>query len=350
MLSDIVDYVIGVDPDRDRITLAVLAASTQAKSAASSFATTARGYRQALRWVGELTEEHPRAWSIEGAGSYGAGPGMTLVGAGELVVEFDHPLTPAAKDRAKSDALDAERAALEVMSRPRWSNPRSRGAREGLRALITARDSAKVSRTAAINVLRALMLTAPVPLREELRTLTFTRLIDRCSHLRPETSTDAEVSATKLALRTTAARVASLSQEMAELEAAMKTLVRQLCPVLLDEPGIGTLLAAQIIVSWSHHGRCHSEAAFARLAGVAPIPATSGQNQTRFRLSRAGDRQLNRAIHQAVVIRAKTHPATRDYLTRRISEGKTKREAMRCAKRYLARHLFRVLEASPSST
>lgn len=349
MLSDIVDYVIGVDPDRDRITVAVLEAATQAKIAASSFPTTARGYRQALRWATTLTQERPRAWSIEGAGSYGAGLSMTLVTAGELVIEFDHPLTPAAKDRAKSDALDAERAAREVLSRRTWSTPRARGAREGLRALIAARDSAKTSRTAAINVLRALILTAPVDLREELRTLTFARLIDRCRRLRPDASTDAEVIATKLALRTTATRVANLSEEMNELEAAMTILVRQLCPALLEEPGIGTLLAAQIIVSWSHHGRCHSEAAFARLAGVAPIPATSGQNQTRYRLSRAGDRQLNRAIHQAVVIRAKTHPATRDYLTRRISEGKTKREAMRCAKRYFARHLFRVLESSPST-
>ena len=114
MLSDIVDYVIGVDPDRDRITVAVLEAATQAKIAASSFPTTARGYRQALRWATTLTQERPRAWSIEGAGSYGAGLSMTLVTAGELVIEFDHPLTPAAKDRAKSDTLDAERAAREI--------------------------------------------------------------------------------------------------------------------------------------------------------------------------------------------------------------------------------------------
>ena len=124
-------------------------------------------------------------------------------------------------------------------------------------------------------------------------------------------------------------------------------LVTDMAPRLLDEPGIGTLLAAQIIVSWSHPGRCRSEAAFARLAGVAPLEATSGQTQTRHRLSRGGDRQLNRALHQAVLTRAKVHRPTRDYLTHRIAEGKTKREAMRCLKRYYARHLFRLMEAGP---
>lgn len=348
MLSDIVDYVIGVDPDRDRITLALVEASTHAELATATFPTTPRGYRGAVRWADERIDDARRAWSIEGSGSYGAGLASTLINAGEMVVEFDHPVTPPAKDRAKSDALDAARAAREVLSRRTWSTPRARGVREGLRTLIVARDSAKVSRTAAINVLRALVLTAPVELRQELRALTLTRLTTRCRHLRPDAAGDAETAATKLALRTTATRVVQLTDEMRELEIAMKQLVDQLCPALLDEPGVGTLLAAQILVSWSHHGRCRTEAAFARLAGVAPLPATSGQNQTRHRLSRGGDRQLNRALHQAVVIRARTHAETRTYIDRRVAEGKTKREALRCAKRYLARHLYRTLEAAPS--
>lgn len=110
------------------------------------------------------------------------------------------------------------------------------------------------------------------------------------------------------------------------------------------------LLAAQILISWSHPGRCRSEAAFARLGGAAPLEATSGQTQTRHRLSRGGDRQLNRALHTVVLARAKNHPPTKAYLARRISEGKTKREAMRCLKRYYARHLFRLLEAAPMAT
>lgn len=344
MLADLVDHVIGVDPDRDRITAAVVDTATQGHLSTAAFPTTPAGYRAAVRWADRHSTADRRAWSIEGAGSYGAGLATTLAQAGELVVEFDHPTTPAAKDGAKSDALDAVRAAREVLSRRSWATPRARGAREGLRALIVARDSAKTARTAAINVLRALILTAPPALREELRALTITALVNHCRRLRPDTTTDVELAATKLALRSAATRVAQLTDETRTLETAMRRLVDELCPALLDEPGVGTLLAAQLIVSWSHPGRCRNEAAFARLAGIAPIEATSGQRQTRHRLSRGGDRQLNRAIHQAAVIRAKTHPETRAYLDRRIADGKTKREALRCVKRYLARHLFRVME------
>lgn len=350
MLADLVDHVIGVDPDRDRITTALIDAATQGHLDTATFPTTPKGYRAAVRWADAASTAGARAWSIEGCGSYGAGLAAVLAEAGELVVEFDHPTTPAAKDRAKSDALDAVRAGREVLSRTTWSTPRARGIREGLRALIVARDSAKIARVSAINVLRALVLTAPVTLRQELRSLTLTALVDRCRRLRPDTASDPEMAATKLALQSAASRVAHLTDETRQLQAAMRDLVDQICPALLAEPGVGTLLAAQVIISWSHPGRCRNEAAFARLGGVAPIEATSGQTQTRHRLSRGGDRQLNRALHQAVVIRAKYHSETRAYLDRRIAEGKTKREAMRCLKRYLARHLFRVLENTAMPT
>lgn len=197
------------------------------------------------------------------------------------------------------------------MARTTWSTPWSRGTREGLRALIVARDGAKTVRTAAINALKTLVLTAPVDLRDQLRALTLTALVRRCAAQRPETTADPELAATKLPLRSTANRVLQLTAETRMLQAAMRPLVAELAPRLLDEPGIGTLLAAQIMVSWSHPGRCRSEAAFARLAGVAPLEANSGQTRTRHRLSRGGDRQLSRAIHQAVVIRAEVHPKHR---------------------------------------
>lgn len=201
---------------------------------------------------------------------------------------------------------------------------------------------------AAINVLKALIVTAPVDLREDLRGHTLGQLVDRCVRLRPDTATDPEHAATKLSPRSTATLVRQLTDECRELEQAMLPMVRELCPALLDEPGIGTLVAAQILVSWSHAGRCRNEAAFARPGGVARLEATSGQNQTRHRLSRGGDRQLNRALHTAILARAKVHAETREYLARRIAEGKTKREAMRCLKRYYARHLFRLLESNPA--
>ena len=118
--------------------------------------------------------------------------------------------------------------------------------------------------------------------------------------------------------------------------------MRALAPRLLDEPGVGPIVAAQLLVVWSHHGRVRSEAAFARLAGVAPVPANSGQT-IRHRLSRGGDRQLNRALHTVILHRRQHDPATKDYIARRIGEGKTRREATRLLKRYLARHLYRTL-------
>lgn len=344
MLAELVDHVIGVDPDRDRITIAVVDAKNQGELACAEFPTTAAGYMKAIRWADDYSSAERRVWSIEGAGSYGAGLCLALVAEAEWAIEFDRPSTRSAKDGAKSDSLDAVRAAREVLGRKRWSTPRARGAREGLRALLVARSGAQLARTAAINELKSLILTAPLALRDELRALTVNKLVERCSKMRPDVTSDPELFGVKFAMRALAQRIRHLSAQAAELEDAMKPLVEVTGAPLLDEVGVGVILAAQIIVSWSHQGRCRNEAAFARLAGVAPIEATSGQSQNRHRLNRGGDRQLNRALHQAVGIRAQYDSRTKAYIERRVAEGKTRREARRCLKRYLARHLFRVLE------
>ena len=144
-------------------------------------------------------------------------------------------------------------------------------------------------------------------------------------------------------LRSLARRIEAATLEAADLEQEILAHVRALAPQLLDEPGVGPIIAAQLIVAWSHHGRVRSEAAFARLPGVAPFPASSGQTQ-RHRLSRGGDRQLNRALHTVVLHRRQHDPATKAYIARRIAEGKSRRDATRLLKRYLARHLYRLLE------
>lgn len=347
MLAELVDHVIGVDPDRDRITAAVVCARTQGELARAEFRANAEGYAKALAWADEHTTPETRVWSIEGTGSYGAGLSATLTTEAEWVIEFDRPAARAARDGAKSDGLDAVRAAREVLGRTKWATPRARGAREGLRTLLVARSGAQLARTAAINELKAIVLTAPVALREQLSGLSRARLIERCSRLRADPDGDAELFGTKTALRALAQRIQFLTAQASELEAAMRPLVNATGPQLLDEVGVGVVLAAQIILSWSHPGRCRSEAAFARLAGVAPIEATSGQNQTRHRLNRGGDRQLNRALHQAITVRTRYDERTKAYIARRTAEGKTKREARRCLKRYLARHLFRILENPP---
>jgi len=243
----------------------------------------------------------------------------------------------------KTDALDAVRAARSVLAQERPATPRRSGEREALRALMAAREGAVNAKRAGLCQLRDLLITTPEPLRAELRPLTRARLLDRLASMRPLRRQDPELRGALLALRSVARRVKQLLVEERDLAREIKTLTEKLAPQLLDQPGVGPLLAAQVVLSWSHKGRFPSEAAFARLAGVAPIPASSGQT-IRYRLDRSGDRQLNRALHQILVTRRRTHPATTVYIERRLSEGKTRREANRCLKRYLARSLFRLLE------
>jgi transposase len=174
-------------------------------------------------------------------------------------------------------------------------------------------------------------------------------LLSRLAATRPQRRQDAELRGTMLALRAIAGRVKSLTVEERELTREIDKLTRKLAPQLLDQPGISPLLAAQVILAWSHRGRIANEAAFARLAGVAPIPASSGKT-IRYRLDRGGDRRRNQALHQIMLTRRRTHAPTIAYVQRRLQEGKTQREANRCLKRYLARNLYRLLEHPPMST
>jgi transposase len=168
-------------------------------------------------------------------------------------------------------------------------------------------------------------------------------LLRRCSRFRRSSSRTPDQLATILALRSLAQRIQTASREADELEREILAHARALAPELLNEPGVGPIVAAQLIVTWSHHDRVSSEAAFARLAGVAPLPASSGLT-TRHRLSRGGDRQLNRALHTVILHRRQHDQATKDYIARRVAEGKTTRDAVRLLKRYLARHLYRVMQ------
>jgi transposase len=228
--------------------------------------------------------------------------------------------------------------------------PRSGERQEALRLLLLARRSAVDVRRVAIVQLRSVIVTAPESLRDQLRQLPLGELLRRCSRFRRSSSRTPDQLATILVLRSLAQRIQAATREATELEREILAHVRALVPELLDEPGVGPIVAAQLIVTWSHRGHVTSEAAFARLAGVAPLPASSGPT-TRHRLSRGGDRQLNRAIHTVILHRRQHDAATKDYIARRITEGKTTRDATRILKRYLARHLYRVMQnASPAMT
>jgi transposase len=347
MLADQLDYAIGVDPHRDAHALAIVEMRTGLVVFEASVAADSGGYAQALR----LAERHApgrRAFAVEGTGSFGAGLSRFLTEKGEQVYEVSH-LRRERRSGGKTDPLDAVRAARSALAQKRPATPRSAGEREALRALIAAREGAVNARTAALCQLRDLLVTTPEPLRSELRPLTRSRLLARLTAARPDRRQDPELRGTQLALRALARRIQYLTSEERALGREIERLTRKLAPQLLDQPGIGPLLAAQVLLSWSHHGRIASEAAFARLAGAAPIPASSGQT-IRDRLDRSGDRQLNRTLHQIIVTRRRTHRPTIDYINRRTQEGKSRREATRCLKRYLARNLYRLLENTPQTT
>jgi transposase len=345
MLADELDYVIGVDTHRDAHALAVVAAASGGVVLVEpSLSACPRGYRRALA-LAQVHAAGARAFAIEGTGSYGAGLARFLAEQGERVLEVERPARARAQ-RGKSDVLDAVRAARGLLGEDKLAQPRAGGRRAALQALLRVREGALGARRAALCQLRALIVTAPVPLREELRSLTRARLLRRCAGLRPGTVLDER--GTRLALRLLARRIQALDVEERALKREIAALVEQLAPPLLAEPGVGPISAAQVIVAWSHHGRLRSEAAFARLAGAPPIPASSGL-VIRHRLDRGGDRQLNRALHTIIVSRRKHHEATIAYVDRRLREGKSTREGIRCLKRFLARQLFRLLEAMPQT-
>ena len=344
MLADQLDYIVGVDPHRDSHSLAVVQIVSGAVVFESTIDANNGGYAQALR----LAEEHApgrRAFAIEGTGSFGAGLTRFLTGRDEWVLEVSR-LRRERRSGGKTDALDAVRAARSVLAERRPSTPRAGGERQALQALVAAREGAVNAKRAGLCQLRDLLITTPEPLRSELRPLTRARLLQRLAATRPHGRQDPELRGSLLALRSIARRVLQLTAEERELAREIETLTRILAPQLLNQPGVGPHAAAQLVLSWSHRGRINSEAAFARLAGAAPIPASSGQT-IRYRLDRSGDRKLNRALHMILVTRKRTHPATIAYIERRIQEGKTRREANRCLKRYLARNLYRLLEHGP---
>jgi transposase len=345
MLADLVELVIGVDTHKDTHTAAIVAAATGAVVTQATVPATPAGYQQLLQLAGR----HPgqRVWAIEGTGGYGAGLTRFLAAHTEQVVELDRPKRAARRHGAKSDPLDATRAAPEALSRDQLAEPRAAGHRAALSVRLAARRSAVQAATDAQRQLHALVVAAPDTLRSRLRGLTTPRLISTCGRLRQRTDPDPETTATVASLRALARRIQLLNAEIAEHTRAITTLVRAWRPDLLTPCGVGPIVAATVLCTWSHPGRCRTDAAFAMLGGAAPIPASSGQ-RVRVRLNRSGDRHLNQALHLIVLTRLRYDPATRAYAQRRRAEGKTNREIRRCLVRYVARQLYRLLEADPS--
>jgi hypothetical protein len=346
MLAELVELVIGVDTHADTHTAALVAAGSGAVFATITVPADADGYTQLV----ELADQHDglRAWAIEGAGGYGAGLARHLADAQEVVVELDRPARPARRGGRKSDVIDAERAARDALARTQLATPKTGPERAALQALLAARRSAVAAATTAQRQLRALVITAPEPVRARFRGHTTRGMIEIAAKVRPgAAAADVEAFTVLTALRALARRIRALETESGEHERALRAIVRSWRPDLLDLCGVGPIVAAVVLSAWSHSGRCRSDAAFAMLAGAAPIPASSGKT-VRYRLNRCGNRQLNRALHTIALSRLLYDPDTRAYADRRRAEGKTDREIKRCLKRYIARQLYRQLENPPT--
>lgn len=347
ILAEVVDIVIGVDTHKHTHTAAVIDSSTGAVLDELTVDTDQDGYAALVA----MADRHSglRAWSIEGTGGYGAGLNRFLATRDELVVELDRPSRPARRNGAKSDPLDAVRAGREALAREHLAAPRAAGERAALAVRLAARRSAVDASTVAQRQLLALIIAAPETIRARFRGSSTTAAIGTATRLRVSSSWDLETRTYAQALRDLARRARAMHTEATTHEKAILAIVRSWRPDLLDQQGVGPIVAAVVLCAWSHPGRCRSDAAFAMLGGVAPIPASSGQT-TRHRLNRSGDRQLNRALHTIVLSRLRYDPDTRAYAERRRTEGKTDREIKRCLKRYIARQLYRQLEAGASPT
>lgn len=331
---------IGVDTHKDTH-VAVALDRLGRRLGQCEIATTSAGYIELAQFAQAFGQP---AFALEGTGSYGAGLARVLVAAGFAVYEVERPRRRERR-RGKNDVIDASRAASRLLSGEGLAQLRGGGqAREDLRALLLERRSAVRAESAARNQLHALVVTAPEPLHSRLRELEGERLVLACLRLR---ASEEETRVLVAVLRRLARRVQWLDRELAEVERELEAIVSALVPEIVAECGAGPLTTAQLVVSSGEPARMESEASFAALAGTSPVECSSGP-QRRHRLNRGGDRQLNWALHVIARTRIRCHPETRAYYDRLLARGKSKREAMRCVKRQLARHFYRLLVASPA--
>ncbi|WP_214371388.1 IS110 family transposase [Pseudonocardia sp. H11422] len=338
------EVVLGVDTHKDLHVAAVLS-GLGALLASKSFPATAAGYRRLLAWArafGPL-----RRAGVECTGSYGAALTRHLHGEGIEVVEVNQPDKATRRKRGKTDAIDAEAAARAVLSgRATATAKTSDGPVEAMRVLRMARNSAVNASTKAINQLKAVLVGADPDLRESLAGLGPATLIRRCADL-PEPAPGSglsEVDQTVVfTLRVLATRILALKAEAYQLHKRLRALITAHVPELLERRGIGPdSAAALLIAAGDNPQRLRTEGSYAALCGASPVQASSGKTH-RLRLNRGGDRQANAALYRITLSRLRWDPRTQDYLQRRLAEGKTRREVIRCLKRYIAREIFTLI-------
>jgi transposase len=331
---------VGVDTHKD---LHVAAARDQLgrRLATTQVSANRAGYAALLAWARSLGE--PVAWGVEGTGSYGAGLARFLATHDQRVLEVNRPDRATRRRRGKSDPVDADAAARTVQAGEATGVPKAQdGVVEMVRALRVARQTAVKARTQAINALKGLLVTAPDDLRELLEGLSASRLVAQAATLDPDTLAT-PTAAAMLALGGLARRCQHLDAEISLLTGKLDQLTATAAPRLRGLLGVGPdSAAALLIAAGDNWQRLRSEAAFAALCGSSPVEASSGKTR-RHRLNRGGDRQANAALHRIVIVRLRWHQPTHHYAARRTAEGKTRKEIIRCLKRYLAREVFAAL-------
>lgn len=329
--------IVGVDTHKD-VHVAVASDELGARLGSGSFTADRAGYTSLITWATSLGGEV--VFGVEGTGSYGAGLASAIRRSGIGVLEVLRTDRRDRRLRGKSDVIDAENAARSVLAGKIHAVPKSAdGTVEMIRVTKVAKDNAVKARTSAMISLKQLLVNAPDELRHSFTGLPKMTLIRRAAALRPG-PIDNVTAATEQAVREVAGRWLTLDEEIKRHDLLLAQLTTSIAPDMVAGFGIGPDVTAELlIVLGDNPGRVHSEAAFARLCGTNPIPASSGKT-TRYRLNRGGHRQANSALYRTIVVRMQYHEPTKAYVERRTAEGKTKAEIIRCLKRLLAREVW----------
>lgn len=331
----------GVDTHGDVHVAVAVDSASHRRLGVEAFPATTAGYVELHAWLCSFGELDPVG--IESTGSYGAGLARFLTGQGVSVVEVNCPDRRARRFNGKDDPTDAEAAARAVLAGTATAIPKSTdGPAEAIRALEITYHSASKDRTRAINQFKALLVSAPAGLRERLQQHSFHRQLQLARRFQDHHD-DLVEQELRWAFKELARRIGFLDDQLARLDTRIKTLAAQTAPALIGLPGVGPHVAAQLLAAAGDNpDRMHSDAAFAKLCGACPIPASSGKTN-RYRLNPYGDRRANNALFTIVLVRMRHHAPTRAYVARRTAEGLTRKDIMRCLKRFVAREVFHAL-------
>lgn len=349
IVAETTDHAIGVDSHRDTHTAAVIDGANTAVLDQTRILNRVEGFAEILHWADDHAPGS-RVWAIEGCGSYGKRLTVFLLAAGETVFEIERPSRPKRGRDGKSDSIDAIRAGREILGQDitKTASPKIGVERDAVASLLSARRAAVTASTAAANQFHAELLTAPEPIRARFQGLKLSAMITTALALRPTQWGSLDHQACARALVSIARRHQLNTIEAAELADQMTAIIEQWRPDLLEVHGVGTVVAATVLVAWSHPGRFRNYAAFASIAGAAPIPCSSGQTNGKMRLNRGGDRHLNAALYRIMICRLRTEQ-TKAFIanTQAKNPTKSRRDCQRILKGYIARELFKLLENNP---